>query len=598
VVLAALVLTAAAWLRSAEYDEQYTLFLTAGTPRPDWPASVFPAGAVAVVQAGHATMGGIARDLRATDVHPPLYFWAVSLWRWVFGPGLFAARMLSALCGVVSIALVGIVAGRCGIRPAVAMLLTLGCYGFVYTNAIARGFAVTEMLTLSGVVMLLGGRRVLAGVCLGAAWCCNYLAVFVGVAVLFIAGAWVAIPVAIPFLGLDAWFYVAQHAARPGQFPPFAVWPSVVRLAEYQVAAVFGGLPLYVDGGWRVALEAGLGVAAVSLVVCIARVRPWRVNRLVLAAAVASPLGLFLLGAVFDNMPIELRYLSFGLPFVALLAAASLPLGASSERSWPDWRSRVQAYRCFPVVAGRVPVIHRPAGCAQMAGTRPVRIRIGHWRRLICAVGRILSGCVPAVCASTVRARMAGTRPAMTVATRLARQIILRSCPVLKCMKTRPATTVKGEPSVSGQAENARAAGSRSPSPGRKGFFALVLILQFGSIAGLLLSPRTMQSARIAATEAVRLAGDAIVLVPAGNDGVGIVGAFGIEAPPTLPMLLIRPGDPIADRVASYQRVAVALLAEDRDSTAAIGAARGVFTQPNWRRVAIGTKLEVYERGE
>jgi hypothetical protein len=467
-LLAMLVLTAAAWLRSAEYDEQYTLFLTAGTARPDWPATLFPAGAVAETQAGHATMGGIARDLRATDVHPPLYFWVVSFWRRVFGPGLFAARMLSVLCGVVSVALVGIIAGRCGIRPALAMLFALGCYGFVYTNAIARGFALAEMLTLGGVALLLGRRHVLAGACLGAAWCCNYLAVFVGVAALIVAGAWVAIPAAIPFLGLDAWFFVAQHASRAGQFLPFAVWPSVVRLAEYEVAALFGGLPLYVDGGWRVAAEAGLGMVVVALVVCITRVRPWRANRLVLAAAVAPPLGLLLLGAVFNNTPIELRYLSFGLPFVALLAAASCPL---------------------------------------------------------------------------------------------------------------PATP-------------------RSRFPGRLGFLALLLILQSVSIAGLLLSPRTMQPARIAATEAARLAGDAIVLVPAGNDGVGIVGAFGIEAPPTLPILLIRPGDPIADRVASYHRVALALLAEDRDSIAAIRDARGVFNQPNWRRVAIGTKLEVHDGGE
>ncbi len=253
-LLAALVLTSAACLRSAEYDEQYTLFLTAGTPRPNWPTTVFPAGDVALVQAGHATLGGIARDLRATDVHPPLYFWTVSLWRLVFGPGLFAARMLSVLCGTVSIALVGIIANRRAIRPWVAMLLTLGCYGFVYTNAIARGFAMAEMLTLCGLVLLLGGRHVLAGVCLGAALCCNYLAVFVGGAVLLVADAWVAILAVIPFLGLDAWFFVAQHAARMGQFPPFAAWPSLVRLAEYQVAVVFGGLPLYV-GPWGMAIR-------------------------------------------------------------------------------------------------------------------------------------------------------------------------------------------------------------------------------------------------------------------------------------------------------------------------------------------------------
>jgi hypothetical protein len=303
-------------------------------------------------------------------------------------------------------------------------------------------------------------------VCLGAACCCNYLAVFVGGAVLLVAEAWVAILAAIPFLALDAWFFVAQHATRIGQFPPFAAWPSGVRLAEYQVAAVFGGLPLYVDGDWQFAVKSGLGAVAVALVASVAVVRVRGSNQLVLAAAIAPPRGLFFLGAVFNTTPIELRYLTFGLPFVALSVAETLP----------------------------------------------------------------------------------------TVA--------------------------------------------RSRFPGRLVFLTLILTLQFVSIAGLLFSPRTMQPARLAAGEAARLAGDAVVLVPAGNDGVGIVGAFGIEAPPELPILLIGPGDPISDRVAPYRRVGLALLAEDRDSIAAIAAARNIFTQPNWRRVEIGSNFEVFERGE
>ena len=52
------------------------------------------------MQAGHAGFGAIARDLRAGDVHPPLYFWAVAAWRWLVGDGLFAARLFSVLCGV------------------------------------------------------------------------------------------------------------------------------------------------------------------------------------------------------------------------------------------------------------------------------------------------------------------------------------------------------------------------------------------------------------------------------------------------------------------------------------------------------------------
>jgi multisubunit Na+/H+ antiporter MnhF subunit len=213
-VLALLVLTGAAWLRGAEYDEQYTLFLTAGVPRPDWPETVFRAGIVAAAQAGHATLAGIARDLRATDVHPPLYFWAMSAWRGIVGPSLFAARMLSVLCGTLTITLVGMIARRCAIRPAIAMAITLGCYGFVYTNAIARGFAPAQTLTLGGIALLLGRRSWLAGLCLGAACSCNYLAAFVAMAAIVSTGAWRAVPAMVPFLALDAWFFVAQHDAK------------------------------------------------------------------------------------------------------------------------------------------------------------------------------------------------------------------------------------------------------------------------------------------------------------------------------------------------------------------------------------------------
>ena len=469
-LLAALLLTAAAWLRGAEYDEQYTLFLTAGVPRPDWPETAFPAGTVAAVQAHHATLSGIARDLRATDVHPPLYFWAVSLWRVVFGPGLFAARMLSVLCGLVSIWVIGVIARHCSIRPAVAMLLTLGCYGFVYTNAIARGFAPAQMLILCGAALVLRRRPLLAGVCLGAACCCHYLAVFVAVAVVIAGSLWLAPVTSMPFLALDAWFFAAQHGARNGQFPAFEVWPSVLRLAEYQTASVFGGLPLYVDGVGRLGVGASVGLLAAGIVLRVALSRPLsagRAIRVLLGAAVATPIGLLLLGIVFNNTPIELRYLSFGLPVVGLLVAWVLP--GDDKPGHAGWR---------------------------------------------------------------------------------------------KCL------------------------------------LPLIVSIQFAGIAGLLLSPRTMQPARTAAIEAARLVGDGIVLLPRGNDGVGIVGAFGIEAPPTLPILLVRPTDPLAVRIGPYRRVALALMAQDSESTATIAILRATFAAPNWRRVVIRSNLEIFERIE
>ncbi len=258
----------------------------------------------------------------------------------------------------------------------------------------------------------------------------------------------------MPFLALDGWFFLAQHAARPDQFSPFEIWPSVVRLVRYQVAAIFGGLPLYVDGARQGLVAAAIGLVTIAMVVSILRTTPRR--WVLLVGAAGTPVGLLLLGAVFDNTPVELRYLSFGLPFVALLTAASV------------------GYRML----------------------------------------------------------------------------------------------------------------------------MMILAIQLAGIAGLMLSPRTMQPASAAAAAAANLAADTIVLVPAGNDGVGIVGAFGIEAPPTLSLLLIHPGDPIVDRLMPYHRVALAALTQDRDGTAAVAAAHVVLTPPTWHPVASRANLEVYQRGD
>ena len=51
--------------------------------------------------------------------------------------------------------------------------------------------------------------------------------------------------------------------------------------------------------------------------------------------------------------------------------------------------------------------------------------------------------------------------------------------------------------------------------------------------------PETMQPARATAVAAASLVDGGVVLLPHGNDGVGIVGAFAIESPPTLRLLVI-----------------------------------------------------------
>jgi hypothetical protein len=128
---------------------------------------------------------------------------------------------------------------------------------------------------------------------------------------------------------------------------------------------------------------------------------------------------------------------------------------------------------------------------------------------------------------------------------------------------------------------------------------AVLLIVQAASIAGLMLAPQTMQPARAAAHAAAALVEDGVVLLPRGNDGVGVVGAFAIEAPPALPLLLIRAGETPVDiraRIAPWRRVVLALLDQDASSRAAGEAMRRALTEPDWRPVARGPNVEVYER--
>jgi 4-amino-4-deoxy-L-arabinose transferase-like glycosyltransferase len=493
--IAAAVLVAAAWLRGSEYDEQYTLFLTGGMARPEWPERVFTAGEVQALQAGHADFVTIARDLRRTDVHPPLYFWAVAAWRGVVGDGLFAARLFSVLCGLATLGAVAGVAKTLRIPVAAAVLLTLGCYGFVYINVIARGFALAELLCVGGVAMLIAAREcrwlaLLGGLLLGAATFTNYLAVFVGCAAIvssswpvqgtgrsqctgssstwaLMTGStptnpkrqWTRVAATFGFilwLPGDLWFFLAQRHSRAGQFAQFDFMAAVTRIARYAGANVFGGLPRYFTGLASDIMALFLG-ALLLLSVAVIVLRWRRAHPLLVVTALAPPAGLLLLGAVFDNTPIELRYMAFATPFVGLLLASTLP---------------------------------RPMVCA-------------------------------------------------------------------------------------------------------------VIAIQAVALAGLMTRPETMQPARSAASAVAPLVRNGVVLVPHGNDGVGIVGAFAAESAPELRLLVIgrdETPEQIRARAAHYRRVVLALLDQDADSHATLPHMRAAFAAPCWRATDDGFNVLAFDR--
>jgi 4-amino-4-deoxy-L-arabinose transferase-like glycosyltransferase len=482
---AALLFGTVSW-RGPEYDEQYTLLLVAGAPRPAWPEAAFTAATIRQLQAGATGAAQIARDLRRTDVHPPLYFWTAAAWHDRVGPGLTRLRLLSVIFALAALAMVGWIASLARIPPARAMAFTLGCYGFAYTAGIARGFALAQFLSLAGVALLLSTERrpraVLAfagGLALGAATLTNYLAAFVaGAALLWLLlrqprapRLWLAAVIGFSVLLPAAlFFFLAQRDSRAGQFLPFELLRSIALLARFGAGAIFGGLPLYVSGTARLLVSGALGglLAALSALI----VWRWRglarpgARWLLAMAALAPPLGLMLLGLAFDNTPIELRYLSFAVPFAALLLAGSL-------------------------------------------ATLP--------RRLATGVG------------------------------------------------------------------------------------GLVLLIQAASLAGLFLRAETMQPARATAEAAAAAAWPkGVVLLPHGNDGVGIVAAFASEAPDWLPMLVVGRDEPASRtriRAGAYRRVVLALLGQDEESRATVKSLQVAFAhQPCWRWAASGFNVVAYDR--
>jgi uncharacterized membrane protein len=479
----------------------YTLFLTGQVARPIWPAGAITAGEVRALQAAHAGFAAIARDLRRVDVHPPLYFWTMAAWRRLVGDSLFAARLASVLFSAVTLGLIAATARAAAIPASAAVLLTVGCYGFAYTGAVARGFALAQMLSVAGIAVLLAARRrpsrmLAAGVLLGAATFANYLAAFVACAALLhtviarsratkqsprtsatplgLPGrvksldrlrllATIADPIVIGFavwLPADLWFFLAQRQSRIAQFAPFEPVSASVRLARYSVASVFGGLPLYVDGIGRTAVSVAISLLAVAAAAIAIR-RRQRVaapTRLLLAmAAVAPPIGLLLLGVVFDNTPIELRYLAFAAPFIGLLLAGTLPRGVRYA----------------------------------------------------------------------------------------------------------------------------------------------VLAVQAIALLGLMTRPETMQPARATAVAAAALVGDGVVMLPRGNDGVGTIGAFAIESPAAVRLLVIGPDTTAAEiraQASGYPRVVLALLGQDATSRAVLPVMRQAFADPCWHAAGEAFNVQAFDR--
>ena len=126
-----------------------------------------------------------------------------------------------------------------------------------------------------------------------------------------------------------------------------------------------------------------------------------------------------------------------------------------------------------------------------------------------------------------------------------------------------------------------------------------VLAIQAIALLGLMTRPETMQPARATAIAAASLVGNGVVLLPRGNDGVGIVGAFAVEAPPAMRLLVIGRDD--RPRRSARARPAIrastlALLGQDAASRATLPVMRQAFADPCWRAAGEGFNVLAFDR--
>jgi Dolichyl-phosphate-mannose-protein mannosyltransferase len=174
IVLATLVASAVvAWwhIRSVTiwYDEAITLLTTSGHAIPDWSLGMqqFKPS---------ADLPKILSDLYKYDVHPPLYFWTLAIWRVLFGGSLDVARALSALFTLGSLALLYRYAIEVGIRwPSVPVVIyALSAAGLRYAYN-ARPYAMATFLIV--LTLYLAHRKSKwTGICAAACVATHYFA--------------------------------------------------------------------------------------------------------------------------------------------------------------------------------------------------------------------------------------------------------------------------------------------------------------------------------------------------------------------------------------------------------------------------------------
>ncbi len=117
--------------RAIWYDEAITLLETAGNANPSWSEFPTPARTQKELLTGSPTLKEVAAGLRETDVHPPVYYGLLSIWRRLAGESIETARLFSVFSSTATVCLLYLLLRVSGFSASVLaesrLLLFLRC---------------------------------------------------------------------------------------------------------------------------------------------------------------------------------------------------------------------------------------------------------------------------------------------------------------------------------------------------------------------------------------------------------------------------------------------------------------------------------------
>jgi hypothetical protein len=305
------------------YDEAITLLTVSGHAGLNWSLGL---------EQFHpsANFAQIVRELYQQDVHPPLYFWTLALWRVLLGDSLEIARALSVLFTVGTLWLIYRYAIELELQwPALpAPLYALSAVGLRYAYN-ARPYAMASFLI---VLTLWAARRASrwTGLCAAACVATHYFAALLVVPLLFFEGfsrwksnrRWVHFTVISFLLGCSPLLPLlkAHFTARPRQYPGFG--NLLVEISSLLKGTVAGAMPSSWLPHWGIAVLVG-AVFVILGFRLLARQKQW-----VVLATYLSFLLAFLMLALVTNksiaqMPVE-YYTGLAGPLVAILMAGGV----------------------------------------------------------------------------------------------------------------------------------------------------------------------------------------------------------------------------------------------------------------------------------